>query len=202
MEKIKALTAKDQELLQGLQTANRQAIEQVYDLALPAVILWVKENNGTEADARDIFQEALIALFQKLEAAPFEISCSLKSFIRIMCRNLWLSRLRNRKKFKYSPLTDIEAVELEEDVQQRIEQAEKTQLYFKHFDNLDGKCQKILQWFFDKVPLKEIAQRLDTSENYIKKRKFLCKEKLIEAIQNDALFVELNNYPSNDQLKQ
>jgi len=190
---IKAQNRQDEQLLNGLLNADNQSITNVYDLALPSIIQWVKDNNGTEADARDVFQEALIALFQKLENGDFELTCTLKSFIRIMCRNLWLSRLRNKGKFKGSSLGDIEPVELDASMQEQIERSEKEQLFFKHFDALGENCQKILQWFFDKVPLKKIAENLNTSENYIKKRKFICKEKLVKAIQNDAIFNELKN---------
>jgi len=182
----------DQQLLEGVLKADNKAVTQIYDLALPSVISWVKENNGTEADARDIFQEALMALFRKLEEGNFTLTCTLKSFLRIMCRNLWLTRLRNNKKFQGSNLEDIEPVTLDEGIVERIEKSEKEQLFFKHFDLLGENCRKIMQWFFDKMPLKEIAAKLDTSENYIKKRKFICKEKLIKAIQADPMFKELN----------
>ena len=183
----------DQELLEGIIEADPVRIKQVYDLALPSVIHWVKENNGTEADARDVYQEALIALFRKLEAGDFTLSCTLKSFLRIMCRNLWLAKVRNQKKFTATPLEDIEAINLDAGVVKRLEQSEKEQLYFKHFDQLDENCRKILQWFFDKVSLKEIALKLDTSEGYIKKRKYMCKEKLMKTIQNDPAFEELKS---------
>ena len=192
MTMIKAANSDDQQLLEGILHSRSPAIEAVYALALPAVIQWVKENNGSEVDARDIFQEALIALFRKLESGDFTLTCTLKSFIRIMCRNLWLSRLRNKNR-QCSPLEEVELVDLDIDIESRLEQSEKEQLFFKHFDLLGEKCRKILQYFFDKMPLKQIAEKLDTSENYIKKRKFVCKEKLIKAIQTDPNFAELSN---------
>jgi RNA polymerase sigma factor (sigma-70 family) len=191
MKVIKAGNADDQQLLEGLLRSDRRSVEAIYTLALPSVIHWVCENNGSEADARDIFQEALIALFRKVEGREFVLTCTLKSFIRIMCRNLWLSRLRNKGN-QAGPLEGIEPVELGEDMEERLERSEREQLFFKHFDQLGEQCRKIMQWFFDKVPLKEIASRLDTSENYIKKRKFICKEKLIKTIQGDPMFNELN----------
>lgn len=187
---IHASNTQDQQLLEGILNADNQAIEAIYSLALPAVISWVKENNGSESDARDIFQEALIALFRKVESGEFKLTCTLKSFLRIMCRNLWLSRLRNKQN-QASSLDGIETVDLDADLESRLEQSEKEQLFFKHFDLLGENCRKIMQWFFEKVPLKQIAEKLDTSESYIKKRKFICKEKLVKAIQNDERFEEL-----------
>lgn len=183
----------DQQLLEGIIEADPLRIKQIYDLALPSVIHWIKENNGTEADARDVYQEALIALFRKLEDGEFTLTCTLKSFLRIMCRNLWLAKVRNQKKFTATPLEDIEEVNLDDGLSKRLEQSEKEQLYFKHFDQLDENCRKILQWFFDKVSLKEIAFKLNTSEGYIKKRKYLCKEKLMKRIQDDPVFEELKS---------
>ena len=190
---IKAINDIDQQLLKGIRDADRNAVKRIYDLILPSVIHWVKENNGTEADARDMFQEALIALFRKVESGDFQLTCTLKSFIRIMCRNLWLTRIRNNKKFEVSEPEDIERVDLDQDLVRRLERSEKEQLFYKHFDLLGEQCRKIMMWFFDKITLSEIAKRLDTSENYIKKRKFICKEKLVKSIQNDPSFSELKN---------
>ncbi|MFK8005010.1 MAG: RNA polymerase sigma factor [Saprospiraceae bacterium] len=190
---IKAQNQTDQKILEGILTADNQSVRKIYDDVLPAVIRWVKENNGTESDARDIFQEAIIALFRKVEEGNFTLTCTLKSFIRIICRNLWLNRIRNNKKFKGTKLENVEQVSLEKNMIERLEQSEKQQLFFKHFDALGDNCKKIMQCFFDKIPLKKIAKKLDTSESYIKKRKFICKEKLVKAIQADAKFNELKN---------
>lgn len=191
MRKISTTNENDTKLLEGIVAADSKVIVQVYDLALPAVIMWVRENSGTEADARDIFQEAMIALFQKLQKADFDLTCTLRSFLQIMCRNLWLTRLRNRKKTELKPMAVEEDVVLEEDILQLLETSERNQLFFKHFDQLEEKCKQILSWFFDKVPMAEIAKRLNTSLGYIKKRKFVCKSYLIKAVQNDPIFDEL-----------
>lgn len=182
----------DQDLLQGILDADSTAIRQIYDHVLPSVIIWVGQNRGSEADARDIFQEALIALFRRLEQGNFELTCQLKSYLRIMCRNLWMTRLRDQR--PVSPLSEEEEkIVLEESVQQELEQSERRQLFLKHFDQLEAGCKKILSLFFDKIPLKEIARQMDTSVSYIKKRKFLCKERLVKAVQGDQVFEEMRD---------
>lgn len=192
MRMIKATTEEDQRLLEGIAKADSHAVRAVYQLALPSVISWVRENSGSEDDARDVFQEALMALFRKLEAGSFTLTCTLKSFLRIMCRNLWLGKLRNKHR-QMKPLEGVEEIDLDNDMLTKLEQSEKQQLFFKHFDLMGDNCKKILQWFFDKMPLKKIADKLNTSEGYIKKRKYICKEKLIKAIKSDAIFNELKN---------
>lgn len=191
MNVIKAAHQTDLQLLEGIKIGDRKVIIQVYDLVLPSVIQWVKENNGTEEDARDVFQESMISVFRRLESSSFTLTCTLKSYLRIVCRNLWLSKLKNKNN-QTTPLETADEVILDQDIESQIEKSEKTQLYFKHFDELGENCKKIMKWFFGKIPLKKIAERLDTSESYIKKRKFMCKKKLIEAIQRDPVFKELN----------
>ncbi|MFK8102279.1 MAG: RNA polymerase sigma factor [Saprospiraceae bacterium] len=188
---ISTISSLDQRLLEGLAKADNASIQQVYDLALPSIILWVKENKGSEADARDIFQDALMALFRQLETRELKLTCTLKSYLRIMCRNLWFSRLRKTQRIQLSPMEEEAGIVLDQDIIAKLEQTEKEKLFFKHFDLLDDNCKKILRAFFDKVPLKAIAVQLETSENYIKKRKFLCKEKLVRTIQADHLFKEM-----------
>lgn len=193
---IKTENAHDRELLEGILEADHQRIKRIYDLALPSVISWVKENNGEETDARDVFQEALIALFRRLEKGDFILTCSLKSFLRIMCRNLWLARVRDKRKIQLTSIEGLEGIEPDEDLNDQLEQSEKRQLFFKHFDALEEKCRRILQWFFENISLREIAEKLGSTENYIKKRKFQCKERLVKSIQDDPVFQELHQDPS------
>ncbi len=180
-------------LLEGILSADHRSIQRVYDQALPQVIRWIAENHGTEQDARDVFQEAMLALFRRLERGDFTLSCTLTSYLRIICRNLWLTRLRDAKKFQLSPLEDAEAADLSQDMLEQLGQTERQQLFFKHFDALGSNCRRILSLFFDKTPLAEIARKMKTSEGYIKKRKFECKEKLVKSIQRDPLFSELKS---------
>lgn len=188
---ITTQNAKDTALLTGLQRADPQAVRELYDLALPSVIAYVQENSGQEADARDIFQEALLALYGRLEQSDFTLTCTLKSYLRIICRNLWLTRLRRRGQTESVADLPEEVVEWEDSIEAKMEQAARQRLYLKHFAQLGASCRQILSLFFEKTPLKVIAQQLHTSENYIKKRKFQCKEQLIRRIKNDPLFEEL-----------
>jgi hypothetical protein len=64
---------------------------------------------------------------------------------------------------------------------------------YKHFEALPDNCRKILALFFDKVPMADIAAELQSTEAYIKKRKFLCKSRLVEQIKADPVYKELRN---------
>jgi RNA polymerase sigma factor (sigma-70 family) len=193
MFKITAVNDTDRKLLEGLSRAESIAVRKVYDLVLPSVITWIGENNGSSDEAKDIFQEAMIALYLKLEKNDFELTCTLKSFLRLICRNLWLTRLRDTKNKQASSLEGIEEGIEEHDLIEMITQTERNRLFLKHFNKLSEKCRKLLGMFFNKIPFAEIAEKLKTSEGFVKKKKHSCKQKLVEAIQQDALYNELKN---------
>ena len=71
---------------------------------------------------------------------------------------------------------------------------EQYRLYRKHFRKLGKDCQKVLEMYFDKVSMAEIARRMGfASEGYAKKRKFKCKEKLIQLIKAVPSFKDLKH---------
>ncbi|HEY4337609.1 MAG TPA: sigma-70 family RNA polymerase sigma factor, partial [Puia sp.] len=55
----------EQKLLEGLAQNDRKAIEAIYKQHFNMVQSLILNNNGYPDDARDIFQEAMIVLFEK-----------------------------------------------------------------------------------------------------------------------------------------
>ena len=94
---IKKITPTDEEVLSGIRAADRMLIEHLYDRYLPGIIRLVKRNNGSESEARDIFQEVVIVLFRKANDGEFRLTSSLQTYILVVCRNLWRKKLRNHR---------------------------------------------------------------------------------------------------------
>src|ERR1700750_849043 len=63
------------------------------------VLQLIINNNGNEDDAKDIYQEAIIILYNKVKAGDFELSSKLKTFIYSVCRRLWLKRLGQMSRY-------------------------------------------------------------------------------------------------------
>ncbi len=51
--------------------------------------------NGSEEDAKDLFQEGVIIFYQKAQLPDFRLTAAVGTFIYSVCRNLWLKRYRN-----------------------------------------------------------------------------------------------------------
>jgi hypothetical protein len=65
-------------LLAGLAKNDRLAVESIYGKHFGMVQSLIINNNGSSEDARDIFQEAMIVLYERSRSADFELQCQLK----------------------------------------------------------------------------------------------------------------------------
>lgn len=184
-------TEKNNRWIEGIKNQDRRILVEIYDNILPGITAWVKQNNGTEDDAKDLFQDMIVSVYKKCKTGEFELTCTFWSYALIVCRNLWFAKNRNRDKMVFSENIKGEEVIIEEDMQYEIEKQEEFRLYRKHFDQLGEGCREILSMFFSKIQMSEIAEKLNLSPAYVKKRKFKCKEELINNIRQDEIYNEL-----------
>lgn len=151
-------------------------------------------NRGTEEDAQDIFQDALGMVYEKAKKGQLQFDCTFKTYIYAVCRNMWLMVLR-KKRSEGAMVKDTEKEEaFDNNLIQDMTYARRKQVFKTHLENLAADCQQVLKSFFAGKSLKEIAKLMGFTEAYAKKRKFVCQQRLIAAIEQDVLFRELAEY--------
>ncbi len=182
-------TYSDEQIQKGILRHDNVVLTYIYKNYYYKINAFILKNTGKEEDAGDIFQEAIVIIYRKLKENDllFE-NRSFEVYLFSVCRYLWLKSLKDRRKEKEKineslPFND----EIyDEDLSTLVEKNERYLLYQKHFKSISTDCQKILQMFFNKVPVKQIAQVMGfKSEKYVKTRKYKCKELLIERIKQD-----------------
>lgn len=193
--KITSITASDliqeQELLDGLREGDEKTLEYIYGRYLPEAKRLIKSNSGNDEDAEDIFQEALVLVHNKLKNDHLNLDCSLGAYLYAICKNMWWRRFRKQKKLVLSSEFTAYDHELDLDALSQIINNEKYSLVRTHFFRLNESCQKILNMFFEKIPMREIANKLGSTEGYVRKKKFKCKQALIASLEKDSAFKEL-----------
>ncbi len=139
----------------------------------------------------DVFQDALVVMFEKCRQEHFTLRSSFGTFLYGICRNLWGNRLQKKSRTEVTLSEDFkftDSTNLEFDMQT----AEEERIFWDAFRKLGADCQKLLHLFFDQKSMEEIAESMQfSSVGYAKKRKFQCKEQLIERVKGDARFVEI-----------
>ncbi len=183
---------KDEYYIKGINEGNSKVIQELYLAFMPRITRFIEQNNGNKQEAMDIFQEALVIIYNKVRSNDFRLTSSFYTFLYAICRNLWRNQLKKKKSIGVTTLAP-ELLSEESGVVEAMENYAKKQLFREKFHLLKESCQSILRLFFEGISMREIAEKLNISEKYARKRKFDCKEKLIEKIQADPKFKELNS---------
>ncbi|MFI5128694.1 MAG: RNA polymerase sigma factor [Chitinophagales bacterium] len=166
-------------LLLGLARNDRKAVESIYKDNYNMVQSLVINNNGSTDDAKDIFQEAMIVLYEKARSGTFELNCQIKTYVYSVCRRLWLKRLHQTN--RYLEVGDMETVV---PVDEDLEDHAKKNTEFEMMDNAIGilgePCKSLLEAFYlEKKNMQEIAFSFGyTNAENAKNQKYKCLMRL------------------------
>ncbi len=153
-------TVSDNNLLDRLENEDDASFETLYQFCFPSVSNYVIKNSGNAEDAKDIFQEAIIVLLQKVRQPDFLLTSSLKTYLFAIAKNLWLKRLRDNK---LVTVNEIEKYQRQPAVFSDASDFEKTDE-----ENLDSWlakitkfCQRILRTiFFDNETMDSLMKKM------------------------------------------
>ena len=95
---VRTLYTTDDVLIEGIKLDRNDALEVLYKRFYATVLHLVISNSGSEHDAKDLYQETVIIVYEKFRYGNTELTCSLKTFIYSIARNLWLKKLKEKKK--------------------------------------------------------------------------------------------------------
>ncbi len=166
----------EQTLLKGLAENDKAAIEAIYRENYITIQSFIINNNGSVEEARDIFQEAMIVLFEKSGSPEFSLHCQIKTYLYSVCRRLWLKRLQQLSKYS----TQIESLEETVPVDEEIEDHEKRNGDFILMENAMAKigepCKSLLDaYYMQKKSMQDIAGEFGyTNADNAKTQKYKC----------------------------
>lgn len=183
---------KTSNLIKQFEQGDAIAVKFMYDNFLPEVIGFIKNKGGTDQDAKDVFQEAIMALYKQVKTGKLKLRVHLKTYFIAICKNQWLKSIRNNHRMD-SMIPDFDPSDLDQNLIKELERAEKFRLIQAHLKEMSPSNRAILSMHLQKYSTKEIAKALNFSLAYVKKRKFLSKKALLTAVRNDTRFRELKN---------
>lgn len=177
----------------GILSGNPVLVKEIYEKYHKAIIQLVETNKGTAEDAKDVFQEGLMLVYQKAKKPDFQLTSSFFTYFYAVCRNIWSNKMK-KKSFGEVTLSDEMKSIVRDDTPQQLEQNEQYTLYRQKFLELGKDCQQLMSLFLNKISMKEIVEKMGLSSiSYAKKKKFKCKEQLVKRIQSDVRYLELRH---------
>lgn len=181
----------EQDYFKALIQGEEKGLRKLYEAFLPRIGHFITTHGGTKEDARDIFQDALMIIFQKAQEGKLELTSSFYTLLYGISRKLWRNKLR-KKGNKEVTFPKEETLSTFEDLEERMIQEEKGKIFWTAFRKLGEDCQKVMTYFFEKRKMEEITKLMGfSSVSYSKKRKFQCKEQLIKLTKSDERFGEM-----------
>src|SRR5512145_981103 len=172
---MRSVKFSDNELFQGLIAHDESVLKEYYVLYFHNVRRYVLSNSGSEEDARDLFQDVLMVLFQKSRNKSFMLSCSLGTFVYSVSRRLWLKELTRRRKVSHESLDHEDFVDLDSDIEMISDKNERMVFYRICFERLSEACRKVLALSAEGFSVAEITLLMGyTSEQYTRNRRYRC----------------------------
>jgi len=177
----------DQRFITGLVQNDSAIINEIYKRCAGKIKSWILFNNGTEDDAADIFQEALMDVYRQGKYKGLELTCPFEPYILLVCKRKWLNEI---KKKSILPVTNNEEdlLHIGEDTFANADHLEKqeaqSKLFFSAFEKLGERCREIISWSMKGEAQEKVAETLGVTYGYLRKKKSECMATLVKLVQS------------------
>jgi RNA polymerase sigma factor (sigma-70 family) len=178
-------------IIEGMRHNEKEVLRYVYRQYFPMVRYFIIRNQGSPEDAEDIFQEAMVAICQRVKRRNLDLDCAFKTYFYSIVRHMWLQYLeRNRIHYELSDMDEFLALE---DKELYDDFESKKAVFQRRFLDLTELCQKVLLMVVDGTSYEEIASKLGyKGKRYAIKRKYECMKSLINRVLNDPEYKRLS----------
>ncbi len=180
----------DHKYIQGLLDNDSILINEIYKKFVPKVIHFVISNSGDHDKAQDLIQEVLIIIYDQAKTKGLVLSCPFDAYFFLLCKRRWINELKkmSRKQVTIKDEYGYKDESVLDDVYQTEHFEEKQLLFEEMFQKLGEKCQEVLKLSFSINSMEKVAEALQVSYAYVRKKKSLCVGQLTEMIQKSEKF--------------
>lgn len=174
----------ERRLLERIARGDDRALASLYDTNWKVTVSYVLRNSGTTDDAKDLLQEALVILWERVRSGKFEASARLGTFLHGTVRNLWLRRLARRRRETPDEAAGDASSDAPSPLEELVE-SEEAGLVNDALNRLGDPCRRLLMLFYwEELPMEEIAVRMGfANADTAKSKKYQCKKALQELLR-------------------
>ncbi|SHI55094.1 RNA polymerase sigma factor [Pseudozobellia thermophila] len=179
---------KDEQLISQLKNRDRDALKSVYDDYRSEFFKFAHRYQKTGVDLEDIFQDALIALYENAQAGKLDhLKSSVKTYLFSIGKFMLFKRFRDTKEIitDEAYIFDQKEKAVIEDVYHDPGPDEYQKRLVSNFKKLGEKCREILELFYLKgLKIEEImtVQGYE-NKNVVKSQKSRCLKSLKDLIK-------------------
>jgi RNA polymerase sigma factor (sigma-70 family) len=152
----------------------------------------VYQKGGSIEDAKDIFQDGLMIMLEKIDNNDFILTCKFKTFLYCVCENLWKAVLVKRQAAT-NYLTRRVETESEKDFTEVMDNKLYENIFWGAFETLDESSKIILKLYWQELSPQEIADKLGFTNGYVRKKKCEAQAELTEKVKKHRDFKKIMN---------
>ena len=169
---------KEDEIFDRICKGDESALEELYKKYYKMMTRMILSNSGTEDEAKDVYQDALIVFWQKATSGNLVLTSKMSTYVYSICKNLWRKELDRKKRLTHE--------QKDSPVFMDDESTERAKIIHQCINQLGNTCKKVLMfYYFDRMSMQEIADQLGfANTNTAKTKKYKCKQKLDNIVKS------------------
>jgi len=170
----------DELIVSEIRLKNDRILHELYKLHFPMIRRLVMANSGSEHEAKDIYQDAIIAFYERCQQPDFQLSCKISTYLYAVSRRLWLKRLNEKK---WTPMSIHEA-DVFPDIDTEMVRVDENEANMGRMQlalsQLGEPCNSVLlDFYFNKFTMEEITGKFGyTNTDTAKNQKYKCLQRL------------------------
>ena len=164
-----------------IQNNNDTVLKKLYQQNYFKTEGFIVKNNGSSSQAKDIYQEAFIAVWQNVKNGNFvpKNETALQGYLYQIAKNKWIDYLRSNQYKKTTQFTVEITTQAEVLYEENQEFDQRLNLIETHFKRLGGECKELLKsFYYEKKSLREIAKLFEINEASARNKKYRCIQQL------------------------
>ncbi|MDN5214231.1 sigma-70 family RNA polymerase sigma factor [Fulvivirgaceae bacterium BMA12] len=168
---------KDREILDKIAKGDESALKYLYKKYYRMMTKLVISNNGSEDEAKDIYQDALIVFWQKVIGGQLILTSRISTYLYSICLNLWRKELDRKNRLSHEEKDEAQYLDNDRE--------EREKIIHECINELGDTCKRILTYYyFEKMSMQEIAEKLEfANTDTAKTKKYKCKKRLDQLVK-------------------
>lgn len=173
--------------LKAIRENDEVVMKAFYQENYPKVETYVLNNSGSIDEAKDVYQEAFIAVWRNIQLDRFKehAGTSLEGYLYQVAKHKWLDHLRMARRRQVVPLAvetnGFKMPELSENEQELLTLI-KTKMKL-----LGEMCREVLdRFYYQKQSMRTISEGMNWTEATAKNNKYRCLQRLRELLKSNT----------------
>ena len=173
------------QIIELIKINDEGVLKTLYQSNFYKIEAFVLKNSGTTEHAKDIFQEAFIAVWKNVKTNKFhpQNNHSLNGYLYTISKNKWMDYLRSKhhkktvvtSKLNHFQISNTDSLDKHDDILKE----NRLQDIMQAFKKLGLPCKNLLtKFYFEKKSMNTIAEELQLDTASTRNKKYRCMQKL------------------------